>query len=700
MPDSVVEHARRAAAAQAAVEARKRGEGRQVLIAAPYGRDAQTVAQLLTQAGHESQPCDDLAALAGRIGVRTGVVVLTHEALGSDIRPLEEAIGRQPAWSDVPFVLLLAPCSGRTRGGDEVRLAFLQLVSNCVMLERPIGKTPLISAVASALRLRRKQFDLRDRLRELDESDARFKAIANSIDPMVWTTLSNGYHDYYNQRWYDYTGVPPGSTDGEGWNGLFHPDDQANAWQRWRESLASGKPYEIEYRLRHHSGDYRWVLGRAQPQRDSEGSIVRWFGTCTDIQELVEARSVLARSHEELERLVVERTEALNAEMAQRSEVEAALRQSQKMEAVGQLTGGIAHDFNNMLAGIIAGLALIKRRVDAGRLDDIDRFMEASVSSAQRAAALTARLLAFSRKQSLDARPIDVNALLASLEDLLSRTLAESIALRLIPGAALSLVMADVNQLESALLNLAINARDAMPAGGTLTIETSMVEVDAAAAAKSDLAPGRYVRFAVSDSGTGMSAQVLEKVFDPFFTTKPIGQGTGLGLSMVYGFARQSGGQVQIHSQPGVGTCVEIHLPACDATELDEVIQAPAVRNGKGQIVLLIEDEPAVRMMVRELLNELKYDVHEAHDADTALPILTSPLRIDLMLSDVGLPGMNGRQLAEIARTHRPGLPILFLTGYAEGAVQRADFLGKGMAMITKPFSLEALAAKIHEMIN
>jgi PAS domain S-box-containing protein len=675
-------------------------EGRCVLIAAPFGRDAQSVAKLLEEAGHEAVICPDLRELGARIDGRTGAVLLTQEALVGDMVALNEALDRQPPWSDVPFVLLIAASGGRSRRAEAARLQFLKLATNCVILERPIGKRSLISAVASALRLRRKQFEMRDRLVELRESDRRFKAITNSVDQMIWTTLPDGLHDYFNDRWYEFTGMAPGTTDGDGWNAVFHPDDRQRAWQRWRASLATGEPYEIEYRLRHHSGAYRWVLGRAQPQRGEDGHIVRWFGTCTEIQDLVEAREVLSRSREELEQLVAARTAALEAEMASRSEVEAALRQSQKMEAVGQLTGGIAHDFNNMLAGVLAGLDLIKRRIDSGRFDGVERFMEASIASAQRAAGLTARLLAFSRKQSLDARPLDINALVVSLEDLFRRTLTESIRLRVVPGRNLSLVVADSNQLESALLNLVINARDAMPNGGELTVETSMAELDEAhLATEPGMQAGRYVAIAVSDTGVGMSGDMLEKVFEPFYTTKPIGQGTGLGLSMIYGFARQSGGQVCLQSQPGQGTTVTIHLPANDAAGLEQAPAVGAVREGKGQSVLLIEDDPSVRMMVRELLNELQYEVHEAPNADAALPILTSHCAIDLMLSDVGLPGMNGRQLAEIARRHRPALPILFLTGYAENAAHRQDFLGEGMAMMTKPFSLEALAGKIDEMI-
>ena len=699
MTASVADHARRTAFA-ATDDLIDRQQGRQVLIAAPFGRDAQSVAELLRLDGREARVCRDLRSLAEEIDNHTGAVLLTQEALAGDMTLLKEVLAAQPTWSDVPFVLLIAASSGRSGKIEASRLQFLALATNCLVLERPTGKASLLSAVDSALRLREKQFEMRDRLMELRDSDARFKAIANSIDPMVWTSLPNGYLDYYNRRWYDYTGVAEGSTDGEAWTSVFHPEDQARTWERWRHSLATGEPYEIEYRMRHHSGEYRWVLGRAQAQRNDEGQIIRWFGTCTEIQDLVSAREVLARSRGELEAMVADRTAALESEMVGRAQVEAALRQSQKMEAVGQLTGGIAHDFNNMLAGVIAGLELIKRRIEAGRTDGLERFMEASITSAQRAAGLTARLLAFSRKQSLDARPLDVNALIASLEDLLHRSLTESISLRTVFDESINLVLADANQLESALLNLTINARDAMPDGGELTIETSMVELDQAyVATKPEVKPGRYIMIAVSDTGSGMSEDTLEKVFEPFYTTKPIGQGTGLGLSMVYGFARQSGGQVRIHSHPGQGTSVKIFLPASDLAELDPVVEVPQVRQGSGQTVLLVEDDPSVRMMVRELLGELRYEVHEAHDADSALPIITSALAIDLMLSDVGLPGMNGRQLAEIARSHRPELPVLFLTGYAENATHRADFLGKDMAMITKPFSLEALAAKIHQMI-
>jgi signal transduction histidine kinase/ActR/RegA family two-component response regulator len=408
----------------------------------------------------------------------------------------------------------------------------------------------------------------------------------------------------------------------------------------------------------------------------------------------------LRESREALEIKVAERTAELKAEMINRAQAEAALRQSQKMEAVGQLTGGIAHDFNNMLSGIIGSLEILKRRIAAGRLDDVQRFMDAAWTSATRAAALTQRLLAFSRRQSLDAKIVDLNGLVGSLEVLLRRTINEQTILKIELAPDMPSGVVDCNQLESALLNLAINARDAMPEGGEITVATGSIVLDEdGAAASLGLGRGRYVTVSVSDTGVGMSPELLERAFEPFFTTKPLGQGTGLGLSMVYGFAKQSGGQVRIQSKPGAGTSVMLYLPATDTEPANELQSVHArIDGGDGESVLFVEDDASVRMLIRDVLQELGYFPIEAAEPESALPILASNQRIDLLISDVGLPGMNGRQLAEVARKHRPQLPILFITGYAENAAIRAGFLGSNMAMIMKPFAIDSLAAKIGEM--
>ncbi len=423
--------------------------------------------------------------------------------------------------------------------------------------------------------------------------------------------------------------------------------------------------------------------------------------------DLYQQRRALAGAADRLETQVRERTAALEealarlkAETEERQRAEASLRQSQKMEAVGQLTGGIAHDFNNMLTGIIGSLDLMRRRIAANRLDDLERYMDAATTSAERAAALTQRLLAFSRRQSLDSRPLDLNALLQSVAQLIEHALPECVALELVPGADLPAALADANQLENAVLNLALNARDAMPDGGKLIIETALVDLDAThAATRPGLPEGRFVVLSVSDTGTGIPAELIDKVFDPFFTTKPLGQGTGLGLSMVYGFAQQSGGAVRIHSQAGLGTSVKLYLPATEAVPATTEAAASASPRGAGERVLVVEDDAAVRMLVREVLEELHYEGVEVADPIEAVPLLASDARIDLMISDVGMPGMSGRELADVARGHRPDLPILFITGYAEHATLRSTFLGDGMSMITKPFSLDALARKVSELI-
>lgn len=452
---------------------------------------------------------------------------------------------------------------------------------------------------------------------------------------------------------------------------FLHPEDHAPMARVLRQ-LADGQPTQrFELRLRGQDGTYRWVAWTAV----AEGEV--FYAVGRDISAEKDAAETLRQTEE-------------------------ALRQSQKMEAVGQLTGGIAHDFNNLLTGIMGSLDLMKRRIESGRTGDLDRLMEAALASAGKAASLTHRLLAFARRQSLDASSVDANALIASMEELLHRTLGEQVQLQTDLAEGAWPVLADANQLESAVLNLSINARDAMPDGGDLLISTRNVVVgEAEAREHSGLKPGEYVLIRVADSGEGMSPDVASKAFDPFFTTKPIGQGTGLGLSMVYGFARQSGGQVTLESRLGEGSTISLYLPRAESVA-PPAEPEPLLRpsRGAGETVLVVEDEPAVRLLVLEVLRELGYAALEATDSESAIPILQSAHRIDLLISDVGLPGgLNGRQLAEVARQHRPDLPVLFMTGYAEKAAQRRGFLGAGMEMMIKPFAMEALAMKVREIL-
>ena len=372
------------------------------------------------------------------------------------------------------------------------------------------------------------------------------------------------------------------------------------------------------------------------------------------------------------------------------------------MEAIGQLTGGIAHDFNNMLAGIKGGADLLRKRLATGRTDGTDRYVDIITSSADRAAALTHRLLAFSRRQSLDVERTDLNERIASLLELLQRTLGEKIEVETQLEPRLWPALTDRNQFESAVLNLAINARDAMPNGGQLTISTLNTKLDLAQATSFGVAPGDYVQIRVRDTGTGMPQSVIEKAFDPFFTTKPIGQGTGLGLSMIFGFAKQVGGHTRIVSAPDEGTTVEIYMPrdtsAVSEAEEDEDVQM-TVATGSGTI-LVVEDEVLVQMLIVDYLNDLGYETIEANDATRALSIIESDQTIDLLLTDVGLPGMNGRELAERARSARPNLKVLFATGYAEGATSRQGFLAPGMDMVAKPFDLDLFGEKVNAMLK
>jgi len=544
------------------------------IILAPMGRDGSLALMMLNEAGYSGIVASNLADLCELLEDGAGLLVIAAEALrGVDLEPLLEHLHQQPAWSDLPIVLMTHHGGSEQNGSSHLS----GLLGNVTFLERPFHPITLISLVSAALRGRRRQYDARDRLIDLSESELRL--------------------------------------------------------QRTMETL----------------------------------------------EQQVEERTAQLRSNEE------------------------ALRQSQKMEAVGQLTGGIAHDFNNMLTGIIGSLELLRRRIARGKLDDLDGLIDLGVTSANRAAGLTHRLLAFSRRQSLDSKPVEINQLVTSMGELLQRSINESIVLDMRLDSQLWTAEADPNQLESALLNLVINARDAMPGCGKLVVETTNRHLDNVfTAAYGTLKPGDYVELSVSDTGCGIPEHLMGRVFDPFFTTKPIGQGTGLGLSMIYGFARQSHGHVTLHSEVGKGTTVSLFLPRFvgELQAPEHLNPALAPYANAGETVLIVEDDPAVRVLVSAVLKELGYAFVEAGDADTALPIIESDQRIDLLISDVGLPGMNGRQMAEIGRQIRPQLKVLFITGYAEHAAVRGGFLDPGMQLITKPFTFDLLTAKVREMIQ
>ena len=434
-----------------------------------------------------------------------------------------------------------------------------------------------------------------------------------------------------------------------------------------------------------------------QTIRDEDGQVTGIFVGGYDVTEQVRGKTQIEAINATLQ-------ERIAQALSERASIEEALRQSQKMEAIGQLTGGIAHDFNNLLSGISGSLELLAVRLSQGRVGEADRYVTAAQGAAKRAAALTHRLLAFARRQTLDPRPTDANRLIADMEDLIRRTMGPAIAVENVGAGGLWTVLVDSNQLENALLNLCINARDAMLNGGKLTLETANRWLDSRAARERDIPPGQYVSICVSDTGLGMSPDIVARAFDPFFTTKPLGSGTGLGLSMTYGFARQSGGQVRIYSEVSKGTTVCLYLPRhLGQARISEPTQAALdiARAQHAETVLVVDDEPTVRMLVIDILQELGYQALEASEGGSGLEILQSSARIDLLVTDVGLPGsLNGRQMADAARVRRPNLKVLFITGYAENAVVNHGHLEHGMHILTKPFAMDVLAARINELLQ
>ncbi|MBV1796331.1 PAS domain S-box protein [Siccirubricoccus sp. G192] len=512
------------------------------------------------------------------------------------------------------------------------------------------------------------------------ESERRFRLLVQGVtDYAIYMLDPEGQVANWNAGAERIKGYTASEIVGQHFSRFYTPEDldAGLPWKALETARREGR-YEAEgWRVRK-DGSRFWASAVLDAVLD-DGALIGFAKITRDLTERREAQLHLEQSRE-------------------------LLFQAQKMEAVGHLTGGLAHDFNNLLTGIAGSLGMLKRRVAQGRVGDLDRYITAAQDAAGRAAALTHRLLAFARRQTLDPRPTDANRLIAGMAELIRRTVGPEIKVEPALATGLWPILCDPNQLENAILNLCINARDAMPDGGRLTIGTANIRLDERGARAQDLQPGEYVAISVTDTGTGMTPEVMAHAFDPFFTTKPIGQGTGLGLSMIYGFARQSGGQARIQSAPGAGTTVRIHLPRHQGKASEEEAQArppEARRAAAGETVLVVDDEPTVRMLVTEVLEDLGYAAIEAADGASGLKILQSDTQVDLLITDVGLPGgMNGRQMADAARQARPGLKVLFITGYAEKAAVGNDHLEPGMHVLTKPFAVEALAHRINAILG
>jgi signal transduction histidine kinase/CheY-like chemotaxis protein len=540
------------------------------------------------------------------------------------------------------------------------------------------------------------------RLREAEQalalSEDRYRTLFDSIDEGFCIIeffdgphgpLSDYIHIEANPAYAQHAGIP--NVVGQKLREMVGAE--ADAWvERYGSVLRTGKPIRFEQELVATGRHLELAAFRIEPPSRRQVAVL-----FQDVTPRKRAEESLRRLNETLEQRV-------NKAIADRRAAEDALRQSQKMEAVGQLTGGIAHDFNNLLTGIMGSLELLSTRVSQGRLADAERYIMAAHAASRRAASLIHRLLAFSRRQTLDPKPTDVNRLVVGMEELIRRTVGPQISVDVVTAGGLWSALIDAPQLENALLNLCINARDAMPNGGRITIETANKWLDDRGAAERDVPPGQYLSVCVTDTGTGMTPDVIAKAFDPFFTTKPMGQGTGLGLSMIYGFVRQSGGQVRIYSEVGQGTTMCLYLPRHYGSEAERAAattHAEPSRAHAGETVMIVDDEPTVRMLVTDVLHDQGYTAIEAKDGPEALQVLQSNTRVDLLITDVGLPGgLNGRQLADAARVTRPDLKVLFITGYAENAVIGNAQLAPRMQLLTKPFVVEELANRIRTMIE
>jgi PAS domain S-box-containing protein len=508
------------------------------------------------------------------------------------------------------------------------------------------------------------------------ESERRFRLLVQGVvDYAIYMLSPEGLVSNWNAGAERIKGYGAEEIVGEHFSRFYTAEDREARvpWRALETARREGR-YEAEGWRQRKDGTRFWASVVIDAIRDESGELIGFAKVTRDLTERRQAQLELEQSREQL-------------------------FQAQKMEALGHLTGGLAHDFNNLLTGIIGSLELLKTRVSQGRIGDLERYLTAAQGAASRAAALTHRLLAFARRQTLDPRPTDSNRLILGMEELIRRTTGPQIGVVTFLSSGLWPTLCDPNQLENAVLNLCINARDAMPSGGQLRIETSNVTLDDRDVRGQEVKPGDYVVVCIADTGVGMPQEVIDRAFDPFFTTKPLGHGTGLGLSMVYGFARQSGGQVRISSEVGVGTEMRIYLPRHEGPATAEEAQPElgvAPRAEHGESVLIVDDEATVRMLVTEVLQELGYSAIEAADGPSGLRVLQSDVRIDLLITDVGLPGgMNGRQMADAAREIRPELPVLFITGYAENAAVGREQLEPGMHVLTKPFAMEMLANRI-----
>jgi signal transduction histidine kinase/CheY-like chemotaxis protein len=674
------------------------------VILAPIGRDATVAAALIREAGFFANIAGDLSALMHEVEAGAGLAVIAEEAIKTaDLRSLVNWLNDQPSWSDFPIVLLTHQGGGPERNPDAARLG--EALGNVTFIERPFHPTTLVSIVGSAVRARRRQYQTRAILEDLTESEGLLQTALNAGHlgalelhlPEFELEASDTCKTFYGRK-------PGDSFSYQDLLAAVHPDDRAPRQEALDRSIRSGKDYSFEYRNIWPDGSVHWVDVRARAVRRPDGSIKSLVGVSTDITarktleierenllaQLAAERTALAELTATLEQRVEERTAELMKEVAAREKAQEQLRQAQKMETIGQLTGGVAHDFNNLLMAVMGNLDLLRKRIpDDPRLH---RLIDGALQGAERGASLTQRLLAFARQQDLKAVPVDLGALIQGMIDLLERSLGPRIALRMNIPANLPPARIDANQLELAILNLAINARDAMPDGGSIDIKVTEFR----ASGDATLQPGGYLKVSVIDTGKGMTRDILKKAIEPFFSSKPLGKGTGLGLSMVHGLAVQLGGALQLSSTVGKGTTATLILPVATAAPEAESPAQVAPKVNRSAVILFVDDDPLIAMSTMEMLEDLGHRVIGANSGLHALDIIKSEQPIDLMMTDHVMPGMTGIELAAASREVRPSLPILLATGYAdlpEGA--QLD-----LPRLAKPYHQDQLRDRLDQLLG
>jgi signal transduction histidine kinase/CheY-like chemotaxis protein len=674
------------------------------VILAPIGRDASVAAALIREAGYYANICNDLAALMHEIEGGAGLAVIADEAIKTaDLRGLMRWLNDQPSWSDFPIVLLTHQGGGPERNPDAVRLG--QVLGNVTFIERPFHPTTLVSVVGSAVRGRRRQYQTRAILENLTESEELLQTALNAGHLGALELHLPEFELEASDTCRTFFGRGPGEPFSyQDLLTAVHPDDRARRLEVLDRAIKTGTDYSIEYRNIWPDGSQHWVDVRARAVRRPDGSIKSLVGVSSDITarkvaeieretllaQLAAERIALAELTATLEQRVEQRTADLMKEVAARERAQEQLRQAQKMETIGQLTGGVAHDFNNLLMAVMGNLDLLRRRLP----DDprMHRLIDGALQGAERGASLTQRLLAFARQQDLRAAPVDLRVLILGMIDLLERSLGPRVELRLELPEGLPPARADANQLELAVLNLAINARDAMPDGGSIDIKLAEYQATDDPALNS----GCYLKLSVIDTGKGMTPEILKRAIEPFFSSKPLGKGTGLGLSMVHGLAVQLGGALQLSSAVGKGTTATLLLPV--ATALPEA-ESPAHRLQKvnrSAVILFVDDDPLIAMSTTEMLEDLGHQVIGVSSGLHALDILRSEQPIDLMMTDHVMPGMTGIELAAASREVRPSLPILLATGYAElpeGA--RLD-----LPRLAKPYHQDQLRDRLDQLLG